>query len=188
MRKIILLALVGIVFAAFTVEANQPTTKPSRHRPTKAECKYGDDPIWQDRAVTELIVVHHSATSGGNVERFAEYHKGKPDKFNDIGYHFVITNGSGGPDGEVQEGRWESAVGAHDPKEKRNFRSVGVCLVGENVFTDKQKSALIDKLAGLCKKYKIKPSAETIVRHHDRCPGRGLDLDQIIAEVKKKIG
>jgi hypothetical protein len=157
--------------------------------PTDWKTKRFTDDVWMRRPVTELIVVHHSATVGGNVEAIRRFHMTDKDRlYKDIGYHYVITNGDGGTDGEVQVGRPEMLVGSHAPQEKRNFRSVGVCLVGEDAFTDKQKASLIEKLVELCKKYKLEPSKKTIVPHHEQCPGKGLLLDDIIEQVKVKMG
>ncbi len=131
-----------------------------------------------------MIVVHHSDSARDNVETIRRFHTSSEREFNDIGYHYVILNGNGGTDGEVKTGRDEEAVGAHAKTEGRNFNSVGICLVGKETFTDKQKSALVRKLAELCRKYNITPSAETIVPHHATCPGTGINLTEIIDRVK----
>jgi len=134
----------------------------------------------QDRKETVCIVVHHSATSGGSVEAFRRNHKEKG--WEDVGYHFVIANGNGGPDGEIQKGRPEKAIGAH--AKGRNADSIGVCLVGQEQFTAKQKDALVLLLADLCRRYGITPSEKTIQGHHEKCPGHGLSLGDIVAKVK----
>jgi len=76
----------------------------------------------------KYIVLHHSATTTGNVAVFRDYHIHQLG-FADVGYHYVICNGQGGPDGEVQPGRPELMTGAHAPG--RNADSIGVCLVGD---------------------------------------------------------
>lgn len=134
------------------------------------------------RKKTEVIIVHHSATAGGSADSIRRYHKEK-NKWEDIGYHYVITNGDGGKDGEIQTGRSEELVGAHAGKE-RNRNSLGVCLIGNDTFTEKQVEALAKHLVKLCTKHKITPSKETIQRHHEECPGDGIDLDKIIQKVK----
>lgn len=137
------------------------------------------------REKTTMIVVHHSGTDSGNVESFRRYHV-DTNGWDDVGYHYVITNGNGGPDGEIQTGRDEELQGAHAANSgpNRNACSVGICLVGKDKFTDLQKEALITKLAELCIKYDIDPSAETIQPHHEQCPGDHLDLSDIILEVQ----
>lgn len=135
-----------------------------------------------------MIVVHHSDSTRDNVETIRRFHTSSEREFNDIGYHYVILNGNGGSDGEIKTGRDEEVVGAHAKTEGRNFHSVGVCLVGKNTFTERQKDALVKKLTELCRKYNIQPSAETIVSHHATCPGTGLDLIKIIDLVKASGG
>jgi N-acetyl-anhydromuramyl-L-alanine amidase AmpD len=143
---------------------------------TKAEMK--------NRKKTSLIIVHHSNTENGNVKIFRRFHK-EEKKWDDIGYHFVVTNGKGGPDGEIQKGRETKKQGAH--AKNRNYNSVGICLVGNDDFTEKQKEAVIWLITGLCLKYQIEPSEKTIQPHHEKCPGSGLNLSEIIKEVKKRI-
>lgn len=160
----------------------------SSNNPTAKKYRFDDDPVWQKRASTSMIVVHHSDSTYDNVETIRRFHMSSEREFNDIGYHYVILNGNGGPNGEIKPGRDEEMVGAHAKTESRNFRSVGICLVGKDVFTDKQKDVLVKKLAELCSKYNITPSAETILPHHATCPGKGLDFTEIINRVQDKWG
>jgi len=138
----------------------------------------------EDRQQTNLIVIHHSATAEGNVESFRNYHMNTRD-WDDVGYHFVITNGKGGPDGEVQIGRQQDKQGAH--AKGRNHRSVGICMVGEDKFTDKQKAVLVLLIVEMCHEYEIYPSHKTIEGHHKDCPGDGCDLNWVIREAQKRI-
>ncbi|MBU3942480.1 peptidoglycan recognition protein family protein [Patescibacteria group bacterium] len=140
-----------------------------------------------DRRETTVIVIHHSATSSGNMEIFKKFHV-EERGWEDIGYHFVITNGHGGADGLIQKGRPLQKQGAHaknSPWGDMNPYSVGICLVGEDIFTEKQKIATVLLVANLCLKYNIDPSSENIRNHHQDCPGSGLDLKEIIQETKK---
>ena len=140
-----------------------------------------------ERKATEIIVVHHSDTPSGNVAAFRRHHV-LVNGWSDVGYHFVVCNGKGGADGEVQVGRDEKYQGAHagNPKPSRNANSIGVCLVGEDTFTEAQREALVALLTRLCKKYKITPSAATVQRHHEKCPGSGLNMEDIIARCRKE--
>lgn len=126
------------------------------------------------------VIVHHSATSEGNVTSFRKYHV-EVNKWSDIGYHYVITNGRGGPDGEVQEGRNILFTGAH--AEGRNEDSIGVCLVGDftkSKPTTAQIDALYKLLRELMEKYPIAP--ERILGHNEvaatQCPGT-LDMNTV---------
>lgn len=132
------------------------------------------------------IVIHHSATTSGNVDVFREYHV-KTLGWTDIGYHYVLTNGDGGPDGEVQEGRNILFTGAHAPG--RNNDSVGICLVGDFTQgkpTSAQMLALYGLIKGLMRRYPIAPNrvlAHKEVNETD-CPG-SLDVATIRATLIK---
>lgn len=73
------------------------------------------------------IYVHHSKTSSGNADSLANRPGGLAD-------HFVIGNGAGCVDGQVQIGhRWSSQLPAGDVPGTRSIASdcVAVCLVGD---------------------------------------------------------
>jgi len=81
------------------------------------------------------IVLHHSATAGGNAERFDRFHR-ESRGWDELAYHFVIDNGQGGPDGLVEVGpRWTSQKhGAHTggtQGDEYNQHGIGICLVGD---------------------------------------------------------
>ena len=59
------------------------------------------------------IVIHHSATRSGSAQSFHEYHQSRG--WDGLGYDFVIGNGHGSRDGQVEAGyRWrEQKRGAH---------------------------------------------------------------------------
>ncbi len=134
----------------------------------------------------KYIVIHHSATRNGNVSSFRDYHMNKLG-FADVAYHYVICNGQGGSDGEIQEGRPELMTGAH--ASVRNADSIGICLVGnftQSQATKAQKLALYGLLKGIMRRYSIPP--ENILAHKEvsatNCPG-DLDVAAIRAHAKK---
>jgi len=138
-----------------------------------------------DRKETSVIIIHHSAGASGNAEIFRKHHVGV-NNWSDIGYHFVVCNGNGGVDGKIEVGRPLRKQGAHAGS-VRNKNSVGVCLVGEDKFTENQIAETVVLVAKLCYKYDIEPSAKTIQPHHDKCPGPGLDVNRIIWESKELL-
>ena len=76
------------------------------------------------------IVIHHSATSAGSAAAFDRAHRlGRG--WESLGYHFVIGNGRGAGDGEIEVGpRWRmQRDGAH--ARGMNDLSIGICLVGD---------------------------------------------------------
>lgn len=113
------------------------------------------------------IVVHHSATPTGDVETFRRYHV-QVRGWEDVGYHYVITR-----DGTVQAGRPLWKVGAH--ARGRNADHIGICLVGEDDFTAKQVSALKSLVRQLQATFPL----TRIERHHEHCPGPGVDLSTL---------
>jgi len=130
------------------------------------------------------IVIHHSASNGGNAEQFDVAHRERG--WDELGYHFVITNGQGGPDGLVQVGsRWRKQKhGAHcggTPNNEYNERGIGICLVGDftnEMPTRAQLTSLRRLVDYLATTYHI--PAESIITHrdapnaHTSCPGGRL--------------
>lgn len=127
----------------------------------------------------EYIIIHHSATAQGDAETFRRAHKAKG--WRDIGYHYVIGNGTYSRDGEVETGRSENESGAHCSADGMNFKSIGICLVG-NFDIDKPTVAQMEALERLCRdimaRYKIPVSK--VLGHGDvaatNCPGKNFDM------------
>ncbi len=128
------------------------------------------------------IVIHHSATEDGNADEFDLAHRQRG--WDELGYHFVITNGSGGPDGTVQVGsRWPGQKwGAHcgnTPNNEYNEYGIGICLVGNfsrRRPTRTQLASLERLVSHLAERFDIPP--ENVIGHHDApnartaCPGQ----------------
>ena len=71
----------------------------------------------------DKIIIHHSASpSTTTVEDIRKWHV-EDNGWNDIGYHFVITE-----DGVIHECRPLAKIGAHT--KGNNRYSIGVCVVG----------------------------------------------------------
>jgi N-acetylmuramoyl-L-alanine amidase len=138
------------------------------------------------------IVLHHSATPGGNVAAFEAWHRSGSRRFAlGMAYHFVIGNGRGMRDGELVAGsRWRrQQQGAHIAARLRDEQtganlaaeSIGVCLVGnfENAAPTRAQLATLRRLVRVLRqRYAI--AAERVRGHgevhpgHTACPGRGL--------------
>ena len=140
------------------------------------------------------IVLHHSATSGGNAAIFDRHHRRKGR--DELGYHFVIGNGELSGDGEIERGRrWASQKhGAHAGNERFNRQGIGICLVGDfeagDEVTDAQFDALVMLCACLMRNHGIPPS--NVVRHSDvkatQCPGSGFPFDALMRELTAELG
>ena len=128
------------------------------------------------------IIVHHSATQAGGARRFDQSHRG--NGWDEMGYHFVIGNGSDTTDGRIEVGsRWQRQKhGAHcrvpgDATNKYNEHGIGICLVGDfnhSPPSRAQMQSLIYLTKGLLNYTNLSPSA--VHFHKDfkstDCPGR----------------
>ncbi len=82
----------------------------------------------------QAVVIHHSGSSFGSAQSIAQQHQAAG--FGGLGYHFVIGNGDGAGDGEVQIGyRWTQQLqGANQLDSKSegwiNEHAISICLVG----------------------------------------------------------
>jgi len=129
----------------------------------------------------KYVIIHHSATDVGNALSFDNVHS-KKRRWKGLGYHFVIDNGSSGKkDGHIEASpRWiHKEDGAHCKADNMNYKSIGICLVG-NFSTDdvtpEQMSSLIWLVNELKKRYHI--SNSRILGHGQvkgaitECPGK----------------
>jgi N-acetylmuramoyl-L-alanine amidase len=137
--------------------------------------------------VWKFIVLHHSASPTGNAAAFDREHKEKG--WDELGYHFVIDNGRGGPDGNIEMGpRWKKQKwGAHakTPDNRYNDFGIGICLVGNfetGKPTAKQMQSAEKLVAWLMRTYDI--PAKNVLGHEDTgrqtlCPGRFLNVASV---------
>jgi N-acetyl-anhydromuramyl-L-alanine amidase AmpD len=138
------------------------------------------------------IVLHHSAADSGNYDQIDSEHR-KVLGLDGCGYHFVIGNGNGSGDGQIEVAqRWSSQKqGVHC----RNARShdvdeygIGICLVGDldkEPPTPRQIAAAKALIAHLSTRYNI---AQARVQTHSHlaatktvCPGRHFPDEEILA-------
>ena len=132
------------------------------------------------------IVIHHSASESGNAALFDREHRARG--WDELGYHFVIGNGTGSGDGQIEVGpRWiKQKYGAHakTADERYNQYGIGICLVGNFDLgpPDRaQMQASATLVAYLMKTYNIRP--ENVIGHRDTkatdCPGKFCSVDAI---------
>ncbi len=141
----------------------------------------------------EYVVLHHSATNEGNANNFDRYHREEKKWSHGLAYHFVIGNGNGSGNGEIEVGgRWKKQIhGAHTANMDLNRISIGICLVGnfeeDNEPTDNQVKSLISLVTYFSKRYNIPESH--IVKHAQvrqkgtACPGKNFPYRQLINEI-----
>lgn len=133
------------------------------------------------------IVLHHTATESGSVESIHESHLKNKDKNGNpwlgIGYHFVIGNGAGMPDGAIEPTfRWRTQIqGAHAGSSDKSYneRGIGVCLVGnfeKYPPTPAQRRAVKQLVQTLKAEYGV--TSANVVGHNEirasatECPGK----------------
>ena len=142
-----------------------------------------------------FIVLHHSASASGNYDQIDGEHR-KILGIDGCGYHFVIGNGTGSRDGQIEVSqRWNNQKqGAHT----RNARThdadeygIGICLVGDfdqQPPSARQIAATQALIAYLSKRYNI---ASSNVRTHAHlaatktvCPGRYFPSEAMLDVTK----
>jgi len=138
------------------------------------------------------IVIHHSATPTGGAAAFDKMHKSKG--WDELGYHFVIGNGTDTADGQVEVGpRWKAQkYGAHcrSPEDYYNEHGIGICLVGnfdEGPPSAAQQQSLAKLVRYLCRTYDIPASRVYThggVTHQTRCPGSQFDLKALRKSIR----
>jgi N-acetylmuramoyl-L-alanine amidase len=145
------------------------------------------------------IVIHHSASPSGNAASFHNMHRRKG--WDGLAYHFVITNGKGGPDGGLEVGFrwWRQQHGAHagglaqktaDEVNEFNEFGIGICLVGNFEHRPPTK-AQMKTLAWLVKKLQTEhgiASADVVGHRHVKstaCPGRQFPWKTLFAMLEE---
>jgi N-acetyl-anhydromuramyl-L-alanine amidase AmpD len=139
----------------------------------------------------KYVVLHHSATDQGNARRFDKHHREEKGWVNGLGYHFLIGNGNGSRDGQIEVGnRWNSQIdGAHAGKDEYNKHGVGICLIGnfENDYpTSLQISSLTYLINYLQERCNI-PKNQVIMHRDFRktaCPGRLFPYNKVMASLR----
>lgn len=72
--------------------------------------------------------------------------------FKKVGYHYIIRK-----TGKIEKGRRDNEQGAHCKDNGGNIDSIGICLIGRNVFTDEQMDSLFSLYLALLHEHGITP-------------------------------
>jgi hypothetical protein len=133
------------------------------------------------------IVIHHSATDRGSASSFDKDHRGRG--WDELGYHFVIGNGRGTPDGHIEVGtRWHKQKHGAHCKTANNYyneHGIGICLVGDftkSKPTARQMASLERLVEFLSAKCRIRPDRVTthgLVTGRTACPGRHFPIQAL---------
>ncbi len=132
----------------------------------------------------KYIVVHNSGSRVGNARIFDVYHRRVRHMVNGLAYHFVIGNGHGSGNGQIEVGhRWTAQLnGGHVASDYLNDIALGICLVGDynrDVPNKAQIIALNELITYLRYRVGRVQGKESIVKAHKEinprptdCPGR----------------
>lgn len=177
--------------------ATPQTSRSLSHIPPTLSIPAGGVNPWKPSAperAWKFIVLHHTAADKGDVESIHQTHLARKDgngkPWLGIGYHFVIGNGQGMPNGEIEPTfRWRQQLqgahaGASDPKYNQN--GIGIVLIGnfeKSPPTRPQVVAVRKLVRYLTKTYHL-PS-QNIIGHRDiratECPGKLFPMSEILA-------
>src|SRR4051812_862435 len=165
------------------VKAEPKFVEPKKAEPQLASIPREWVPSLMKQGGWKWIVIHHSATPSGGARAFDRMHKAKG--WDELGYHFVVGNGTDTGDGQVEVGpRWvKQKWGAHakTPDNRFNNYGIGICLVGnfDRERPSKAQMASLSRLvAYLMKTYSVAP--DHVLGHGETkstaCPGRNLNI------------
>jgi hypothetical protein len=172
---------------------------------------YGDR-HWPIRAEAmrpwRFVMIHHSGADHGSAAIIDRGHRRRG--WDGLGYHFVIGNGRGSGDGQVEPGgRWErQAAGAHAGVEQYNEEAVGICLIGnfsaQTADSEREGPASARLPAGptegqmgslrvlvLYLTLKLNLPAEALLLHRDvrstTCPGELFPREAFVSGIKRDL-
>ena len=128
----------------------------------------------------KYIVVHNSGTREGNARVFDIYHKRVRHMQNGLAYHFVIGDGHGSGDGQIEIGdRWKRQInGGHVASDYLNDIALGICLVGDfnrDLPTKAQTGALEELVSYLRERVGKSQGRRAIVHAHKEINPRPTD-------------
>jgi len=145
------------------------------------------------------IVLHHSAAPEGGYDQIDREHR-KVLGFDGCGYHFVIGNGTGSADGQIEVAmRWDNQKqGVHCRNAKTHDADeygIGICLVGDfdqQPPTPRQVAAAQALIAYLSQRYNIIPRNVTTHAHLAAtptvCPGKYFPTKSVVTAAKEANG
>jgi hypothetical protein len=183
-------------YRSYTPSTTKKDTSNSYKMDTKSSKLTASYSPWAPPANLEkswkAIVIHHSATDTGNVASIDDYHRNN-NGWDGIGYDFVIGNGSGCGNGEVDSTfRWTGQkTGAHCKTDESNWaneKAIGICLIGNfnsRRPSSNQMASLLKLVRFLSKRYDIPASRiyghSTTPGHSTKtdCPGKNFSMSYV---------
>lgn len=129
------------------------------------------------------IVIHHSLTKDSETvswDAIRKYHRDTLG-WRDIGYHYGIE--LIGDTYEILVGRLMNEIGAHCKEDAMNYKSLGICCIGnfdEMLPPESQWEKCVVLVKSLCDAYRIPVSH--VIGHREKatyksCPGKQWNMD-----------
>jgi len=140
----------------------------------------------------KYIVLHHSAHAQGNYEEIDREHR-KVLGYEGCGYHFVIGNGTGSGDGQIEVARrWVNQKHGVHCRNAKNSEideyGIGICFVGDldkEPPTPRQVAAAKSLVAYLSGRYGVAASRVETHSHLAAtptvCPGKHFPSETFVA-------
>lgn len=139
----------------------------------------------------EYIIIHHSLTDDGtvvNTQSIRRYHMNDLG-WSAIGYHYLIERINNTV--EIIKGRFDDQVGAHCKQNRMNYKSLGICCVGN--FDEAPPDDIVwYKLVRLCRSLMHIHDIPWQHVHPHRlhatyktCPGKMFDMDKLTDALRK---
>lgn len=141
----------------------------------------------------EKIILHHSFTEDNELledyNAIKRYHT-EVRGWSDIGYHWVLEKVGGRL--HWIPGRRESTRGAHTKEQNMNYRSIGICIVG-NFDEDIPSEEIYREVARKCNEIRKRyPNigVEDVEPHrkyatYKSCPGKNFDMEKVKAYMRE---
>lgn len=176
-----------------TVQSKPKVAVAAQPKRTGPKGEYGWVPPGGISKRWQCIVVHHSGTSAGCASDFHQAHLNRG--WDELGYHFVIGNGTGSSDGQIEVGsRWyKQKHGAHckTAGNWHNEHGIGICMVGnfEQGRPSARQLASLDKLVKFLMA-KTGIPAGSVIGHREApgtstlCPGSNTPIARIRANLR----
>ena len=143
----------------------------------------------------DCVVIHHSGSDKSTPQGMHDWHVNGRG-WHTLGYHFVIGNGVGYPDGKVYVGeRWTKQMhGAHCKTSSNHYNEhgIGICLIGNfnnHSPTPKQIQSLARLLSFLSEQCGFPRSrifTHGGITHKTECPGRYFSLKSVLQQMSSQ--
>lgn len=139
----------------------------------------------------EKIIIHHSLTKDNvllsDFDAIKRYHM-QTNGWSDIGYHWILEKINN--KWVWNEGRKENVSGAHCKEQNMNFKSIGICVVGNfdvEIPTPEIYQLVADKCKDIMKRWTIN-AIETHNKYatYKSCPGNNFKIEEVIKRVYKE--